>query len=100
LILVLCTHVCLKILPRPVDAARQGRALAHGTLAFWLAQVLGIGMGFLAVLALRWGQPTRIVDSNVVVAVTLLVYAALLVLGCVVGKLALYTPSRKLAFTH
>lgn len=100
LILVLCTYVCLKILPRPVGAARQGRALAHGTLAFWLAQVLGIGMGFLAVLALRWGQPTRIVDSNVVVAVTLLVYAALLVLGCVVGKLALYTPSRKLAFTH
>jgi hypothetical protein len=100
LILVLCTRVCLKILPRPIGDARQGRALAHGTLAFWLAQVLGIGMGILADLAMRWGPPTRIAESNVAVVVTLLVYAALLVLGCMVGKRALYPPSGKLALNH
>lgn len=100
LILVLCTYICLKILPRPIGAARQGRALAHGTLAFWLAQVLGIGMGILADIAMPWGPPARIAESNVAVTVTLVGYAALLVLGCMVGKRALYTPSRKLALNH
>lgn len=97
IILVLCTQVCLKILPQPIGAARQGRAFAHGTLAFWLAQVLGVGMGFLAIQAMTWGQLMRVAESNLTAAVTLLVYAALLVLGCMVGKLALYTPSNKLA---
>ena len=100
IILVLCTQVCLKILQHPIGAARQGRALAHGTLAFWLAQVLGVGMGFLAIRAMSWNQLIRVAESNVAAAVTLLVYAALLVLGCMVGKLALYTPSRRLASAH
>jgi len=95
IILVLCTQVCLKILPRPIGASRQGRALAHGTLVFWLAQVLGVGMGFLAVRAMSLGQLLRIAQSNLTAAVTLLVYAALLVLGCLVGKLVFYTPSTR-----
>lgn len=99
-ILVLCAQVCLKILPRPIGAARQGRALAHGTLAFWLAQVLGVGMAFLAIQAMSWDPLMRVAQSNVAAVMTLLVYAALLALGCMVGKLALYTPSRKLALTH
>jgi len=100
IILVLCTQVCLKILPRPIGAARQARAVVHGTLAFWLAQVLGVGMGFLAIRAMSLGQLMRVAESNVTAAVTLLVYAALLVLGCLVGKLALYTPSTRHASDH
>ncbi|WP_312432936.1 hypothetical protein [Achromobacter sp.] len=96
LLLVLCTYVCLKILPRPIGAARQGRAVALGTLAFWLAQVLGVGLGFLAIRAMTWDQLIRAADSNVVAVVMLVVYAALLVLGCWVGKLALYGASRRL----
>ncbi|AVJ27458.1 hypothetical protein [Achromobacter spanius] len=96
LLLVLCTVVCLRILPHPIGAARQGRAVALGTLAFWLAQVLGVGLGFLAIRAMTWDQLIRAADSNVVAVVMLVVYAALLVLGCWVGKLALYGGSRKL----
>lgn len=96
-LLVLCRHVCQKILPRPIGDARQGRALAHGTLAFWLAQVLGVGMGFLAIRAMTWGQLIQVADSNVAAAVMFLIYAALLVLGCMVGKMALYGSSRRLA---
>ncbi|MEN4921996.1 hypothetical protein ABE485_25240 [Achromobacter spanius] len=100
LLSLLCTYVCLRILPRPIGAARQGRALAHGTLAFWLAQVVGVGMAFLAIRAMTWSQLIQAAQSDVTAPVTLLVYAALLVLGCLVGKLALYTPSRKLASAH
>lgn len=96
LLLALCTVVCLKILPRPIGAARQGRAVALGTLAFWLAQVLGVGLGFLAIRAMTWDQLIRAADSNVVAVVMLAVYAALLVLGCWVGKVALYGASRRL----
>lgn len=91
-ILLLCTQVCLKVLPRQIGAARQGRALAHGTLAFWLAQLLGVGMGFLAIRAMSWNQLMSVAESNGAAAMTLLVYGALLVLGCMVGKLVLYTP--------
>lgn len=97
LLLLLCTYACLKILPRPIGAARQGRALVLGTVAFWLAQVLGVGLGFLAIRAMTWDQLIRAADSNVVAVVMLVVYAALLVLGCWVGKLALYGGSRRLA---
>ena len=100
IILVLCASVCLKILPRPIGAARQGRALVHGTLAFWLAQVLGVGLGYLAIRAMTWHQLIRVADSNVAAVVIFVVYAALLVLGCMVGKLALYTPARSLAPAH
>lgn len=100
IILVLCTQICLKILPRPIGAARQARAVAHGTLTFWLAQVLGVGMGFLAVRAMSLGQLMRIAQSNLTTAATLLVYAALLALGCLIGKLVFYTPSTKPASAH
>jgi len=97
MLLVLCTVVCLRILPHPIGDARQGRAVALGTLAFWLAQVLGVGLGFLAIRAMTWDQLIRAADSNVVAVVMLVVYAALLVLGCWVGKLAFYGGSRRLA---
>ncbi|WP_312996526.1 hypothetical protein [Achromobacter animicus] len=96
LLLVLCTVVCLKILPHPIGDSRQGRAVALGTLAFWLAQVLGVGLGFLAIRAMTWDQLIRAADSDVVAVVMLVVYAALLMLGCWVGKLALYGGSRRL----
>ncbi|MDH0683421.1 hypothetical protein [Achromobacter animicus] len=96
LLLVLCTVVCLRILPHPIGDARQGRAVVLGTLAFWLAQVLGVGLGFLAIRAMTWDQLIRAADSNVVAVVMLVVYAALLMLGCLVGKMALYGASRRL----
>lgn len=96
ILLLLCTQVCLKALPRQIGTARLGRAVAHGSLAFWLAQVLGVGMGFLAIRTMTWGQLARAAESHVAAAVTLLVYGALLVLGCMVGRLALY-PSAKTA---
>jgi len=46
---------------------------------------------------MTWDQLIRAADSNVVAVVMLVVYAALLVLGCWVGKLAFYGGSRRLA---
>ncbi|MBD9431396.1 hypothetical protein IB257_15775 [Achromobacter sp. ACM03] len=89
-LLGLCTLVCLNILPRPIGAARFGRAVAHGTIAFWLAQALSIGLGFLAVRAMTWGQLMRAAESHAAAGLTLLAYGALLALGCLIGRLALY----------
>ncbi len=89
-LLALCALVCLKTLPHPIGTARFGRAVAHGTIAFWLAQALGIGIGFLVVRAMTWGQLIRASESHAAAAMTLLAYGALLVLGCLIGRLALY----------
>lgn len=90
LVLALCTLVCLKTLPREIGTARSGRAVALGTIAFWVAQALGIGLGVLAIRSMTWSQFGRVVESNVAAVVTLLIYGALLALGCLVGRLALY----------
>ncbi|WP_447918470.1 hypothetical protein [Achromobacter aegrifaciens] len=89
-LLALCVLVCLKTLPHPIGRARFGRAVAHGSIAFWLAQALGIGIGFLIVRAMTWGQLARAAQSHTTAIVTLLAYGALLALGCMIGRLALY----------
>lgn len=90
ILLAMCVLLCLKLLPRAIGAARLGRAVVHGTLAFWLAQALGVGLGFLVVRAMTWGQLMRAAESHMAAAATLLAYATLLALGCLIGKLALY----------
>lgn len=90
ILLALCLLVCLKTLPHPIGDARLGRAVAHGTLAFWLTQALGIGIGFLIVRAMTWGQLIRASESQATAVLALLGYGALLALGCVIGSLALY----------
>ena len=96
-LLALCVLVCLKTLPHPIGTARFGRAAAHGTLAFWLAQALGIGLGFLIVRAMTWSQLIRASESHAAAAMTLLAYGALLALGCVIGRLALYPHAKAAA---
>ncbi|MGE8641425.1 MAG: hypothetical protein ACN6PR_22390 [Achromobacter sp.] len=89
-LLALCTLLCLNILPRVIGAARLGRAVAHGTLAFWLAQALGVGVGFLMVRAMTWDQLIRAALSPMSPVVALVAYAVLLALGCLVGRLLFY----------
>lgn len=96
-LLLMCTLVCLNILPRPIGRARPGRAVAHGALAFWLAQALGVGLGYLAVRAMTWSQWMRVAESYAAGAATLLAYAALLALGCLIGRLALYPRAKAAA---
>lgn len=94
ILLAMCALICLNILPRQIGTAQLGRAVAHGTLAFWLAQALGIGLAYLAIRAMTWSQWMRITESQVAAAVTLLAYAVLLAVGCVIGRLALYPRTR------
>ncbi|MEB3096191.1 hypothetical protein VCS63_10205 [Achromobacter sp. D10] len=98
-VLALCARACLKILPPDTGRAGPGRAAIHGTLAFWIAQGLGIGLGYLSIKAMTWSQLVRVAQSQMTVAVLLLAYGALLVVGCRAGKLALYrganAPSRQ-----
>ncbi|WMD17980.1 hypothetical protein RAS12_15080 [Achromobacter seleniivolatilans] len=89
-VLALSALVCLKILPRQIGTAGSGRAVAHGTITFWVAQALGIGLGVLAIRSMTWSQLGRAVESNMAAAVTLLIYGALLALGCAIGRWALY----------
>ena len=96
IVLAMCVLLCLNLLPRAIGAARLGRAVAHGTLAFWLAQALGVGLGFLAVRAMSWDQLIRAASSSVTAWVALLAYGLLLALACVIGRQALY-PRAKIA---
>ncbi|MCD0496247.1 hypothetical protein LP085_05255 [Achromobacter sp. MY14] len=90
LLLVLCTLVCLNILPRQMGAVGPGRAVVHGTIVFWLAQALGIGIGYLVIQAMSWSQLMRAAQSIGAGVAALAAYAALLAVGCILGKLALY----------
>lgn len=93
-LLVLCAQTCFKSLPRQIGSAGIGRAVAHGSFTFWLTQLLGIGMGFLAIQTMSWGQLMRASESHVTTAALLLIYGALLVLACVVGKQVLYPTAK------
>ncbi|MNL44898.1 hypothetical protein D3C87_1675030 [compost metagenome] len=90
LLLVLCTLVCLNILPRQLGAVGPGRAVVHGTIVFWLAQAAGIGIAYLAIKSMSWSQLIRAAESIGAAVAALAIYAALLALGCILGKLALY----------
>ncbi|MPS79011.1 MAG: hypothetical protein E2591_13135 [Achromobacter sp.] len=90
LLSLLCALACLKMLPRHIGGARMGRAVAHGSLAFWLTQAAGIGLGYLAIRSMSWRDLARAGESYVAGVTTLAIYAALLVLGCLLGRWALY----------
>lgn len=90
LLLALCTLVCLNILPRQMGTAGPGRAVVHGTIVFWLAQAMGIGIGYLVIQAMSWSQLMRAAQSIGAGVAALAAYAALLAVGCILGKLALY----------
>ncbi|KNE26973.1 hypothetical protein [Achromobacter spanius] len=90
LLLALCTLVCLNILPRQMGTAGPGRAVVHGTIVFWLAQAMGVGIGYLVIQAMSWSQLMRAAQSIGAGVAALAAYAALLAVGCILGKLALY----------
>ncbi|MFD4839333.1 hypothetical protein ACFWP0_17650 [Achromobacter sp. NPDC058515] len=90
IVMALCALACLKVLPRELGRARIGRAVAHGSIAFWFAQAAGVGLGVLALRAMTWNQLAFASESYVAAGVTLLIYAALLALGCLIGARALY----------
>ncbi|MBB1597312.1 hypothetical protein [Achromobacter sp. UMC46] len=90
ILMAMCVLLCLNLLPRFLGMARLGRAVAHGTLAFWLAQALGVGLGYVAVRAMTWDQFMRAASSYMTGIVVLLAYGLLLALACVIGRRALY----------
>ncbi|MFY0475711.1 hypothetical protein [Achromobacter marplatensis] len=92
ILLAMCVLLCLNLLPGTIGTARLGRAVAHGTLAFWLAQALGVGLGYLAIRAMTWEQLIRAAQSSWTAVAMLLAYGALLALGCLIGRRALYRP--------
>ena len=81
---------CRKAVPQALAAAGVGRAVAHGSFAFWMAQVLGVGLAILALRAMSWSQLARASSSNSAAVFSLAVYIALLVLGCVIGARLFY----------
>lgn len=89
-LLALVTLVCLKVLPRPFEHPSIGRAVALGSLAFWFAQVLGIGLGLAVLKSMTWGQLRWAAESHSATGLALLAYAILLSLGCLVGTRLLY----------
>jgi len=90
LILALAAWVCLKRVPRTLGTAGFGRAVAHGTFAFWMAQALGIGLAVLAIRAMTWDQLVRAAETSATTVALLLAYGALLALGCHVGAKLFY----------
>lgn len=89
-ILALAAWACLKSLPRTLDTAGAGRAIAHGTFAFWLAQVLGVGLAVLVIWQMNWSQLVRAGESYTTTVVSLLIYGALVTLGCHAGARLFY----------
>ncbi len=81
---------CRKAVPQALGPAGIGRAVAHGTFAFWVAQVLGIGLAILALRAMSWEQLARASSSTSASVFSLAVYIALLALGCVIGARLFY----------
>lgn len=95
IVLALCVLVCLKTLPREPGRARLGRAVAHGSIAFWFAQALGVGLGVLVLRAMSWSQLARAAESYAAAVVALLAYGVLLALGCLIGRRALYPAGKR-----
>lgn len=89
-LLALVTLVCLKVLPRPFERPGIGRAVALGSLAFWFAQVLGLGLGFVVLKSMTWDQLAWAAQSPAAAALVLLAYGALLSLGCLVAARVLH----------
>ncbi len=90
LLLALATFVCLKALPRPLARPGIGRAVALGSLAFWIAQVLGIGLAVAMLNSMSWNQIAWAAQSNVAAVLALLAYGALLTLGCLAATRLLH----------
>ena len=89
-LLALTTLVCLKVLPRPLERSGVGRAVALGSVAFWIAQVLGIGLGVVVLKSMTWDQLAWAAQSNASAALALLAYSALLALGCLAATRLLH----------
>lgn len=94
LLLLLCVLACLKFLPRHLGRAGVGRAVAHGSFAFWLAQLAGIGLAYLVLVSMQGIALVSAGGSYLPSIVVLTVYAVLLALGCLLGRLALYPRAR------
>ncbi|QCS61619.1 hypothetical protein EC609_02875 [Achromobacter denitrificans] len=90
LILALAAWVGLRNLPRTLGTAGFGRAIAHGTLAFWLTQLLGVGLALLVLWNMSVGQIARAAEAYSTMAVVLLFYFALVALGSYTGARLLY----------
>lgn len=90
LLLALAAWVCLRSLPQALGAAGMGRAIAHGTFAFWLTQVLGIGLALLVLWSMTWSQLMRTAASYTTSVVSVLVYSVLLALSCYLGTRLFY----------
>ena len=90
LLLALATLVCLKALPRPLARPGIGRAVALGSLAFWIAQVLGIGLAVAMLNSMSWNQIAWAAQSKASAALALLAYGALLALGCLTATRLLH----------
>ena len=82
--------VCLMVLPRRVEKPTLGRAVALGSLAFWFAQALGIGLGLAVVTSMTWNQLAWAAESNAATGLALLAYGALLSLGCMIAARLFY----------
>ena len=76
LLLALAAWVCLRSLPQALGTAGMGRAIAHGTFAFWLTQVLGVGLALLVLWTMTWSQLMRTAASYTTSVVSVLIYSA------------------------
>ncbi len=94
-LLALSMLACMKVLPRRLDHPGPehpglGRAVALGSLAFWFAQALGIGLGLVVLSSMTWSQLVWAAQSQAATGLALLAYGALLALGCLIGARLLY----------
>lgn len=90
LLLALAAWVCLRSLPQALGTAGMGRAIAHGTFAFWLTQALGIGLALLIIRTMTWSQLMRAAASYTTSVVSVLIYSVLLALSCYLGARLFY----------
>ncbi len=89
-VFALAALVSLKVLPRRLERLTLGRAVALGSLAFWFAQVSGIALGLAVLMSMTWDQLRWAAESHTATGLTLLAYAILLSLGCLIGTRLLY----------
>lgn len=90
LLLALAAWVCLRSLPQALGTAGMGRAIAHGTFAFWLTQALGIGLALLIIWTMTWSPLMRAAASYTTSVVSVLIYSVLLALSCYLGARLFY----------
>ncbi|MEN4919770.1 hypothetical protein ABE485_13920 [Achromobacter spanius] len=89
-LLALSSLVSLNVLPRRLERPGLGRAVALGSLAFWFAQAVGIGLGLVVLTSMTWEQLAWASQSQAAAGLALLAYGALLALGCRIGSRVLY----------